>query len=400
MASRIGAAWIAGPLGAKSGRGRLRLGAGARLALLLVACAFLVQPSQALTPPAPPTNSRPLMLDSRQLPLGGALKGSEALWQAYKTRFITDRGRLKDTGNRMISHSEGQGYAMLLAVAAGDRATFNLVWDWTRANLMVRDDSLLAWRWQPDERPAVADINNATDGDLLVAWALTEAAEYWSDPAYRAAARRIAVEVGRKLVLTKTPLGMMLLPGVSGFAAEDRADGPVLNPSYWVFPAFARLPLVAPEVDWAGIVEGGLNLIKAARFGQQGLPTEWVSAREGAVRPADGFAQQFGYNSIRIPLYLAWAGIGERDHYAAFVQWARNAQSRPAIVDVAAGRDVQPFGETGYAAVGALALCAVEGQPIPPDVRAMRIDENYYPVTLHMLALIAAQMRYPSCLRG
>jgi endo-1,4-beta-D-glucanase Y len=400
MASRIGAAWIAGPLVATSGRG------GARLALALLACAFLASPSAALTPsaastpPAPPTNSRPLMLDSRQLPLGGALKGSEPLWQAYKSRFITDRGRLKDTGNRMISHSEGQGYAMLLAVAAGDRAAFDLVWDWTRANLMVRDDSLLAWRWQPDERPAVADINNATDGDLLVAWALTEAAEYWSDPAYRAAARRIAVEVGRKLVLAKTPLGMMLLPGISGFAAEDRADGPVVNPSYWVFPAFARLPLVAPEVDWAGIVEGGLNLIKAARFGQQGLPTEWVSAREGTVRPADGFAQQFGYNSIRIPLYLAWAGIGERDHYAAFAQWARNAQSRPAIVDVVAGRDVQPFGETGYAAVGALALCAVEGRPIPADVRAMRIDENYYPVTLHMLALIAAQMRYPSCLRG
>ena len=358
--------------------------------------------SPASAEPVSPDRSeqRPLILDSRPLPIGGALKGSEPLWEAYKVRFITDRGRLTDTGNKMISHSEGQGYAMLLAVAANDRATFDQLWGWTRANLMVRDDSLVAWRWEPNERPAVSDINDAADGDILIAWALTEAAEYWGDPSYRASARRLAVEIGRKLVLTKTPLGMMLLPAVSGFAAEDRADGPVLNPSYWVFPAFERLPLVAPEVDWNGLAQGGLNLLKAAKFGSSGLPTEWVSERDDKVRPADGFAQYFGYNAIRIPLYLAWAGVGERDHYAGFVAWAERAQSRPAIVVVAAGRDVQLFGETGYAAVGALALCAVESQPLPADVRRMRINENYYPVTLHMLALVATQMRYPSCLRG
>jgi endoglucanase len=37
------------------------------------------------------------------------------------------------------------------------------------------------------------------------AWALTEAAEAWSEDAYRVASRRIAVEVGRKLVLWKAP---------------------------------------------------------------------------------------------------------------------------------------------------------------------------------------------------
>jgi endoglucanase len=345
-------------------------------------------------------DARPLILDSRPLPLGGTLKGLAPMWEAYKSRFITDRGRLTDTGNKMISHSEGQGYAMLLAVAANDRPTFDKVWGWTRANLMVRDDSLVAWRWEPNQRPPVADMNDAADGDILIAWALTEAAEYWNDPAYRVAARRLAVEVGRKLVLTKTSLGMMLLPAVSGFAAEDRADGPVLNPSYWVFPAFERLPLVAPEVDWGGLAQGGLNLLKAARFGATGLPTDWVSERDNKVRPADGFAQYFGYNAIRVPLYLAWAGVGERDHYAGFVAWAQRAQPHPAIVDVVAGRDVQPFAETGYAAIGALALCAVESQPLPADFQAVRTNENYYPVTLRMLALIAAQMRYPSCLRS
>ncbi|WP_239514610.1 glycosyl hydrolase family 8, partial [Klebsiella pneumoniae] len=79
------------------------------------------------------------------------------------------------------------GYGMLLAVAAGARAAFERIWGWTRANLMVRSAALAAWRWAPDHRPGVSDMNNATDGDILVAWALTEAAEAWGEPAYRTA---------------------------------------------------------------------------------------------------------------------------------------------------------------------------------------------------------------------
>jgi endoglucanase len=383
-----------------SNRPRRSVKGAARTAFYLLCLAPILASSPAAGEANQSITPRPLILDSRALPLGGALRGYAAVWQNYKDRFLTDRGRLRDTGSGMISHSEGQGYAMLLAVAANDRLTFDRLWNWTRANLMVRDDSLVAWRWQPDMRPAVSDLNNATDGDILIAWALTEAAEYWVDPAYRAAARRIAVEVGRKLVLTKTPIGMLLLPAVSGFSAEDRSDGPILNPSYWVFPAFERLPLVAPEVDWGGITESGLNLLKLAHFGRAGLPTDWISAHDGTVHPADGFAQQFGYDAIRIPFYLAWAGVGERDHFAGFVDWVNREASHPSVVNVADNSDVRPFGETGYAAIGALTMCAVEAKSIPNDIRTVRVDENYYPVTLHLLALVAAQMRYPSCLRG
>ncbi len=76
----------------------------------------------------------------------GSLAGQDG-WRAYRERFVTPQGRVVDTGNGGISHSEGQGYGMLLAVAADDRATFERIWTWTRANLMVRDDQLLAWRW-------------------------------------------------------------------------------------------------------------------------------------------------------------------------------------------------------------------------------------------------------------
>ena len=143
--------------------------------------------------------------------------------------------------------------------------TFDRLWGWTRANLMVRNDELVAWRFDPQRRPAVADMNNASDGDLLIAWALAEAADHWGDLPYRMAARRIAVELSRKVVLFKTKLGALLLPAVAGFNASDRADGPVVNLSYYVFPAFARLDSVAPEVDWAGLTQTGLDLLEATR---------------------------------------------------------------------------------------------------------------------------------------
>jgi endoglucanase len=337
-----------------------------------------------------------LKLDARPIPLGGVLRNNE-LWTSYKGQFISQQGRVIDTGNNLISHSESQGYGMLLAVAAGDRVAFELIWGWTRANLMVRDDQLVAWRWDPHGRPAVADMNNASDGDILIAWALAEAAELWDDMSYRVSARRIAVEIGRKLILWKAQQGAVLLPAVSAFSAEDRSDGPVINLSYWVFPAFARLSLVAPELDWSGLTQSGLAFVRAAHFGSSGLPSEWISAKGNTLRPADGFAPVFGYNAIRIPLYLAWAGIGERDNFSIFAKtWGRlNAIG---AVYTMSGRLVEPMAEPGYRALAALIACVLEGTSVPKDLLKPAV-ENYYPATLRLLSVIAGQMRYASCYR-
>ena len=333
-------------------------------------------------------------------PLVGALT-DQAVWRAYKARFITEQGRVVDTGNSVISHSEGQGYGLLLSVAANDRDAFDRVWGWTRANLMVRGDELLAWRWEPDRRPAVADMNNATDGDLLVAWALFEADLAWKNPSYRIAARRIAVEVGRKLILPRTPNGPLLLPALSGFAAEDRSDGPAINLSYWVFPALDQLPAIAPEFDWAGLSRSGLELLEKSRFGVQKLPVEWTGLGKGGPHPAEGFAATFSYNAIRIPLYLAWSGVGDAKDLAPFLNlWTKRSARGLPVIDTVDGRNVTWLEEKGYAAIADLAACAATGTKLPSSFSAVRVSENYYPVTLHLLAQIAVQTRYKSCLRG
>jgi endoglucanase len=105
-------------------------------------------------------------------------------WRQYRERFVTAEGRVVDNANGGISHSEGQGYAMLIAERLDDRPTFETIWRWTQSNLLVRGDGLAAWRWSP-ETPHVADHNNATDGDLLIAWALAESSDRWHVSEYK-----------------------------------------------------------------------------------------------------------------------------------------------------------------------------------------------------------------------
>ncbi len=45
-------------------------------------------------------------------------------WNLYRQKFVTAEGRVVDDANGGISHSESQGYGLLLACLAGDRATF------------------------------------------------------------------------------------------------------------------------------------------------------------------------------------------------------------------------------------------------------------------------------------
>ena len=125
-------------------------------------------------------------------------RAADADWELFKQAFVESSGRVVDTGQDRVSHSEGQGFGMLFAVHYDDRAAFDRLWQWTQKNLQVRDDALLAWRWQPDR--GVTDRNDAADGDLLVASALVRAGEKWKAAELSAAGKRIAQDVRAKLL--------------------------------------------------------------------------------------------------------------------------------------------------------------------------------------------------------
>jgi endo-1,4-beta-D-glucanase Y len=329
-------------------------------------------------------------------PLVSGLLSEAPLWKAYQSRFVLPSGRVVDTGNKGISHSEGQGYGMLLSLAAGDEAAFARIWSWTRANLMVRNDHLAAWRWEPDKRPAVADLNDAADADLLMAWALAEAGEAWHKPAYTLAARSIALDVGRRLIIQPAAGGPLLLPGTAGFGVEDRRDGPVVNLSYWVFPALERLGSVAPEIDWGSLRRAGFALAMSARMGPASLPPDWIGWRDRKPVPAEGFPAKFGYDAIRVPLYLAWTGA-DPALLAPYAVLAQSGEAGPPLVDLATGQASGRLAGKGYRAVTDLAACAADPARKAPGLLAPDLTEDYYPATLALLSLVAARARQPSC---
>ena len=316
-------------------------------------------------------------------------------WARYKARFIAPDGRLVDEAADGVSHSEGQGYGLVLAAYNEDSETFARLWAWTAANLEIRGDHLAAWRWRPRDTPHVRDKNNATDGDLLIAWGLAEAGRRWRAPAYTAEARRIALSLAREVVFPSA-FGPALRPGVNGFGADDSPDGPLVNLSYWVFPAFAALAKVAPEVDWSGFTHSGLALYAAARFGPFALPSDWISLK-GGVAPAEGRPPVFGYELIRAPLYLAWGPLEAKSQLIALTQsWLGASGGAPMVIDVEKGAITQSFGDRGYRAIAALARCAATGEKFPPELLEVQ-PERYYSATLHMLSLTALRVRYPQC---
>lgn len=321
---------------------------------------------------------------------------SPADWEAYRSRFVEDNGRVVDTANGNISHSEGQGYGLLLALAAADRRSFEQIWNFTFTELLIRDDGLAVWKWDPASKLRVTDRNNASDGDLLIAYALARAGTAWQEPRYTTAAQKLAKAIG-KSTFSLSGRSMFLLPGAQGFGAGDRPDGPVINLSYWVFETFPVLAGLAPEYEWNRVWRDGVMLLQQSTSGRVRLPADWISLQNGLQpRPADGFPPEFGYNSLRIPLYLLRAGMTDMEWLRALKQRWSAENEGVAVVNVVTGQVRERLTDQGYAILPAALACALDGTPVPEALRTFE-PSLYYPSTLYLLAKSLLGEKYPQC---
>ncbi len=330
-----------------------------------------------------------------QLPRAGHL--DPALWEGFRTRFITD-GRVIDVDNGGITHSEGQGYGMLLAVAADDRHSFDALFAWTKRTL-ARPDGLFAWRFGPCQQGAgdcVTDSNNASDGDLLIAWALLRAADRWGAEPYRQEAAGIAQALAAHQVVRRHGR-LVLLPGVHGFDATEPGGVVTVNPSYWVFPALEQLAVAFAEGPWRQLAESGRNLLGEARFGAAKLAPDWLDISAGGLAPSARFEPRYGYNAVRVPLHLAWSVHSDPSLLAPYLRWWAEFGERPppAWVDLVDGRVAEYAWSTGMAAVSQVARARVTHN-VPPaaTLPVPAADDGYYAWSLLLLSHLAlAEMR-------
>jgi endo-1,4-beta-D-glucanase Y len=317
------------------------------------------------------------------------------VWDAYKTKFLDVSGRIIDNANGNISHSEGQGYGLWLAYLANNPSDFEQIWYFTRTELLLRDDGLAVWKWDPAAKPHVTDANNASDGDMLIAYALALAGSAWNRPDYLKAAAKIANSLLAHAVVTSGGR-TILLPGVDGFNAPGRHDGPVVNPSYWVYEAIPVMALLAPSDNWHRLTTDGLALLRSTQFGPRKLPSDWVSLRRQPT-PAEGFDAEFGYNAIRIPLYLARAGVSDKELLRRLQSGMTTADGLPATIDLKTGKPKQALEDPGYRIVNDVVACVTNGTKLPASSRQFA-PSLYYPSTLQLLGLTFVGEKHPECL--
>jgi endoglucanase len=310
-------------------------------------------------------------------------------WTVFRQRYVLPEGRVVDTGSGGISHSEGQGYGLLFAVQFGDHATFNKLLQWTEATLQHRSDALHVWRFLPPPVRPETDFNNATDGDLFIAWALARAGDKWHDATYTKLAAAIARDILDECTV-EFHGQLLLLPGAYGF---QRPDGIVLNLSYYALDALRALSRVLPDPRWVALERDGLDIMRRARFGAWGLPADWVLVgADGTVQPASGWPARFSWDAIRIPLHLAWAGLMAPPLPEAVKFWtASDSPAGPlAWVDFGTG-ETSPFpGGAGIRAIMELSRGRLRGGQMAPSLPHVADADCYYAAALILLARIAA----------
>lgn len=206
--------------------------------------------------------------------------------------YVDGDGRVvrRDQGGDTVS--EGQAYAMLVALVARDEDRFDTVWGWTQANL-ARDDGLFSWRWADGQ---VVDPSSASDAEVDIARALVVAADVFDDPTYRDA----GVEVGQALLDHETvevPEGRLLVAGQWATQAPYR-----FNPSYVSPVTTTLLAEASGDPRWEQLEEGSRAAVQAL-VADGSLPPNWAEVDEdGAVRAVpspDGTGPQYGYDAAR-----------------------------------------------------------------------------------------------------
>lgn len=334
-----------------------------------------------------------------------------APWAAWKAAFLSEDGRVVDALQQGASHSESQGYGLLLAAIFGDDPTFDAIFGWTEANLAIRSDALLAWRWLPVSSERVPDRNNASDGDLFYAWGLVVRATRDGNRILMDRARAIAEDLVSACVVAAPDNSgrLVMMPAAQGFR---RDDGIVLNPSYYMPRAMREVARATGENALATCAADGAYII--GELAKGGPVPDWIEIGPQGMFPPVDRPNRNGYEAMRVPLFMIWSGNADHRSVAVQAQAYRNDAERPpalpgqrdrdeerftyvTAIDRKTGAVVETSDHVGYGALAALVNCAASGQAGSQIPFYRTNDQAYYPATLHLMTLIAQITASPEC---
>lgn len=251
-------------------------------------------------------------------------------YEFYKQNFMSSDGRILDPDRNNITTSEGQSYMLLRTLVTNDRATFDLVYKWTKDNLQ-RSDKLFAWIWgENKEKKGVYEIldnNSASDADIDIAFALLLAYERWNDPKYLDEATPIIQSIWNNET-RKVGDYLVLMPGV----AQAYSNKIEVNPSYFSPYAFRYFQKYDELHDWNCLIDSSYYYLNASMAKTKtGLPPNWFlienipEIKQGEIQDfsplgggdivlVDSERSDFSYDAIRVftRIYLDYIRSGEQ----------------------------------------------------------------------------------------
>lgn len=231
-------------------------------------------------------------------------------WQKFKQNFVSGDGRVIDHSSpNKQTVSEGQAYAMMFALIAGDRDSFRQLLTWTANNLAGGDltVSLPAWQWghKQDQSWGVIDNNSASDADLWIAYALMMAGAEWREPRYQALGKLMAARILKEETTQLNGLGLTLLPAPKGFQNPDLSWK--LNPSYAPLQVLRWFAASEQDPRWNELLDSTQKVILAAA--PAGYVADWIlyhpQSRSFSPDLQGAERGQGGYNAIRVYLWSA-----------------------------------------------------------------------------------------------
>lgn len=263
----------------------------------------------------------------------------QASWSEYKSLFIAQDGRVIDRANANITHSESIGYAMYLAIQNSDFKSFSKIHTWYENNLKKNKFGLISWKWGKDISGSwhVLDANNATDGDLWIAYDNILMYEITKNEIYRSEAMELMKNIKKHLVI-KQAGSLYLLPGKFGFITKNSLE---INLSYYLFFIFDKFKEYDKDELWGKLKEDGINLLYKSRFTSLQLNADWISIDKYTQRISLSKNSAFGFDAIRIPFNVLKSKIKDKkkllEPYKNYVNAMKVAKSIFGVCDLKNG---------------------------------------------------------------
>lgn len=239
-------------------------------------------------------------------------------WNWYRA-YVTqaEHGTFVNTGTqeKPVALSESQGYGMLITVLAAQKGyikedQFMRLFHYYKANRISVENPLMKWRQEKTDSGWIShDKNNATDGDLDIAYALIQAEKIWPQSTEKYGEAAILLLNAIKSYNYSQTTGLLT---VGNWATVDAKAEKIIRTSDIIPSYFKAFATYTKDPFWTQLEANSIDALeKMSQANQTGLLPDFAWVTGQTITPAkpyevadknDGY---YAYNATRVPLRLA-----------------------------------------------------------------------------------------------